>query len=644
MATLNYQADYNVVSDEITGYVADKLNVSGTMPADDVVVYVIYTTSGDTDYKVNYYYQDREGTYSLFDSRPEATTTGAYVVLSDDDKIATTTTPSMYVYNGNVKTTVDGKTVQTVETATVAADGTTVLNAFFDQRFKVVFKNYDETILSATTVKDSGYVYGLDSTIVLPLFDDSYESEQVWTLADGTVWNNDNTIQANLDLFDGANTLVLYTTAKVKPIATGDLVVRKLVSGDKAPANGVYNFTLTVNVKVPANTFTPEENLKLQTLRNIAADAAKAAEAAKDDVVKQAELFGGHAKVTTDSAYSYILTDDSNVTMFGKVTSGSVYEFNAYDQYVVEGDTAETDFVTAIVEFFENMVKGLLDNDSTKYTSLPNTEAMLTMVDQYVPNTSGSAIAFRNTDAHNLFDAVKAAADKEQAAQEAMKEVDEFKAGKQFIIISDKEYELTESMRNEDGSYTVTVPFKLAAGESTGFTFEVTSGSAISYVVTENAVGYEDYKGVSIHQHDLTSADQATQSWSEGWLVNSAAGQVTTGSAVGFTFTNMFDNNPVPPVIDPPTDPEDPRDPQDPIDIEDPDVPLAEPDVDEPDIEIEDPDVPLTDVPGDLVEIDEPEVPLGDAPRTGDSSNAIPFVVLMMVGITGLAITRRKFN
>ena len=69
---------------------------------------------------------------------------------------------------------------------------------------------------------------------------------------------------------------------------------------------------------------------------------------------------------------------------------------------------------------------------------------------------------------------------------------------------------------------------------------------------------------------------------------------------------------------------------------------MAEPE--EPPIEIEDPDVPLTDVPGEPIEIDEPEVPLGDAPKTGDSSNAIPFVVLMMVGITGLAITRRKFN
>ena len=475
-------------------------------------------------------------------------------------------------------------------------------------------------------------------------------------------WKVSDRIQDQVALFDDNNVLVLYTTAKVKPIATGDLVVRKLVTGDQAPANGVYNFTLTVNVKVPANTFTPEENLKLQNLRNTAADAVEAAETARARVETQASIFGSHAKVTTNSAYSYILTDDADITMSGKVTSGSVYGFNAYDQYVVEGDAVETGFAAAIADFFENMIKGLLNDDGTEYTSLPNTEAMLTMVDKYVPNTSGSAIAFRNTDAHNLFDAVKAAVDKEQAAKEAIQAVDDFKAGKQFIIISGTEfsrteYELTEAMRNADGSYTVTVPFSLTADRtqeaSIGFTFEVTSGSAIRYVVTENTVGYEGYTGVSVHQHDLTSADQPTQSWSEGRLVNSAAGQVTTGSAVGFTFTNMFDNNSVPPVIDPPSGGGDGYDgpySDDPSDddtiIDDPEVPLAEPDVDDIDdgIEIDDGEVPLTDVPGEALEIDDEQVPLGDAPKTGDANNAIPFVVLMMMAGLGLVVTRRKFN
>ena len=194
-------------------------------------------------------------------------------------------------------------------------------------------------------------------------------------------------------------------------------------------------------------------------------------------------------------------------------------------------------------------------------------------------------------------------------------------------------------VENENGGY-YKVDFWLASGDTINFALQATSGSAIYYRMVESL-------------DTLTSANHTGTS-----IFDSVHGMTTSGTAIDFVafdedaamnyvFTNSYSNN------SRPTDPEDPTDPERPtnpdpegpdIDIEDPDVPLAEPDVDEPDIEIEDPDVPLTDVPGDLVEIDEPEVPLGDAPRTGDSSNAIPFVVLMMVGITGLAITRRKFN
>ena len=106
-----------------------------------------------------------------------------------------------------------------------------------------------------------------------------------------------------------------------------------------------------------------------------------------------------------------------------------------------------------------------------------------------------------------------------------------------------------------------------------------------------------------------------------------------------YTFVNTFED-------DGPVDPGDggdttPTTPPETV-IPDPDVPLAEPE--EPVIEIEDPDVPLIDVPGEEVEIDEPEVPLGDAPQTGDNSNTIPFVVLMLAAVCGLVVTRRKFN
>ena len=194
-------------------------------------------------------------------------------------------------------------------------------------------------------------------------------------------------------------------------------------------------------------------------------------------------------------------------------------------------------------------------------------------------------------------------------------------------------------VENENGGY-YKVDFWLASGDTINFALQATSGSAIYYRMVENldTLTSANHTGTNINIFD--GVHETTTS---GTAIDFVAFDEDT--AMNYVFTNSYSNN------SRPTDPEDPTDPERPtnpdpegpdIDIEDPDVPLAEPE--EPPIEIEDPDVPLTDVPGEPIEIDEPEVPLGDAPRTGDSSNAIPFVVLMMVGITGLAITRRKFN
>ena len=56
-ATLPYQSEYNVESPVIDGYTADKLDVSGTMPANDVEVTVTYTKNS-YNLKINYEYED----------------------------------------------------------------------------------------------------------------------------------------------------------------------------------------------------------------------------------------------------------------------------------------------------------------------------------------------------------------------------------------------------------------------------------------------------------------------------------------------------------------------------------------------------------------------------------------------------------
>ena len=59
-ATLPYQSEYNVESPVIDGYTADKLDVSGTMPANDVAVTVTYKPQTNLSYTVNYYWNGTE--------------------------------------------------------------------------------------------------------------------------------------------------------------------------------------------------------------------------------------------------------------------------------------------------------------------------------------------------------------------------------------------------------------------------------------------------------------------------------------------------------------------------------------------------------------------------------------------------------
>ena len=251
----------------------------------------------------------------------------------------------------------------------------------------------------------------------------------------------------------------------------------------------------------------------------------------------------------------------------------------------------------------------------------------------YAGVATGSAITFRSTDLYELYDAAgvasmtKDAAEKKASAlEDFLKEINRWIDPDIKVVFGNEMHSLSD-YKNADGTYTIS--FNLKDKETLGFDFKVTTGSVISYVISE--VDAQDADSTDIKSN--TGTEYVNKLFVEGSF------EVTTDSFLGYTFTNNYNGS------SDPVDPWDPWTPSDPdpegpdIDIEDPNVPLAEPD-----IEIEDPDVPLTDVPGDLVEIDEPEVPLGDAPRTGDSSNAIPFVVLMMVAGIGLAITRRKFN
>ena len=515
--------------------------------------------------------------------------------------------------------------------ARVAADGSTVLKAFFDQKFRVIFKYADESMLTQNVIKDTGYVYGLGDAVVFPAFTEDLEAA-VWKTEDGTEVAFIDAISGdNLDLFAlEDNTLVLYTTAKVKPLAVGDLVIRKVVTGDQAPAGASFDFTLEVQVTLPDKTLTADEAKELQGYNADVVFSEKALKEAEADLNDAVKLFSKHAKATTISAYEFIMTDDGDETLFGytttgsayQYTTGSVYEFDAYDSFEVTGEDVEKSLLDEIIDFFRAL--------ALAETQPEDEEELLTMLAEEVDSTTNSAISFRLTDAYNLMDAVKAfaEADAEYANAKAAQEAFLKEAGlAKWITINGEKYDLFK-VEGED-YYTTTggaITFTLKDGQSMGFTFDVTSGSAIRYVVTE----VNDDNLVSVHEHGITVNEDNTQKWGEGTLLSGkvAIGNVTTGSATGFTFTNDYGNKQgggtyVPPTIITPPE----------IEIEDPEVPLDEPEI---------PEEPVIEEPG--IEIEEPEVPLGDAPRTGDATNAVPFMALMLFAMAGLVATRRRFN
>ena len=617
-----------------------------TMPAHDVTLVGSWTLAGDTKYTVNYYYQNQDGTYGepLF-TDTLVTTTGDLVFADTTPNGDCVTTPSLYQFNPNAE--------GTVTQATVAADGTTVLNVYFDQVYRVVYKYTDGSVFNYV-IDDTGYIFNRTSSFAPPMlnwdantgadFDNVWydnavpENGQEWN-----VWDIAGAIASGSAAFDKAtNTITLYTTAKVSavPTITGQLNVAKLVNdkGNKTNGNEEFKFELKITEIKQSQVLDPltkDEAEKLHHYNSENRNAQAADEKAQEDLKHAVEAFKGHT-YTTASALSFVIADDNDISLYS-VTTGSEMGWTSYDGWtafdcqgdkIAAGSTQET-VLNKIIEFIKDFAAaGKAMPQSEEATKM----FMKDMMD-YAGVATGSAITFRSTDLYELYDAAgvasmtKDAAEKKASAlEDFLKEINRWIDPDIKVVFGNEMHSLSD-YKNADGTYTIS--FNLKDKETLGFDFKVTTGSVISYVISE--VDAQDADSTDIKSN--TGTEYVNKLFVEGSF------EVTTDSFLGYTFTNNYNGS------SDPVDPWDPWTPSDPdpegpdIDIEDPDVPLAEPD-----IEIEDPDVPLTDVPGDLVEIDEPEVPLGDAPRTGDSSNAIPFVVLMMVGITGLAITRRKFS
>ena len=304
---------------------------------------------------------------------------------------------------------------------------------------------------------------------------------------------------------------------------------------------------------------------------------------------------------------------------YGYETTSSVYEYNLFeDSFAVEKDSnVEGGIVEQIINFIKGFVKW-----RTPLQTL-NPEMALYGLQAAGLSTSGSALAFEYDAASDLFLAAKELIGKEAAYEEAEEALNNYMEsvgriavltvnGEQFILNekdADGNYIYAQ---DKNGNFIWSCDFGLKNGMFEDFTVEVSTGSSVQFIITETYDGGADVTRVN------------------GVTTHSAYGFVTTGST--YLFENIFEEEGgggyTP---EPPEKPEPPKDPEEIID--DPEVPLDEPDV---------PEEPVIE-PGEEI-VDEPEVPLGDAPRTGDTTDAVPFMALMMFAMAGLVATRRKFN
>ena len=429
------------------------------------------------------------------------------------------------------------------------------------------------------------------------------------------------------------NTLVLG-----KP---GEITVTKKVTGDKQPpADTPFKFELQIEVYRPAGT---------NALFAASALADLTLDQAANNVNDAISSLRAESILTTGSQYEYLLTErenefaDAMAVMAMDATSPSAIIFDTDEQFAVtQPENEEYEMKANLLDTIIDLLNDLSIERAQDLTNETMEEVLVDIFEKLAEQLElpeGCTMALDKETVENLIVAAVAYDNTLNSYEEENQPIETTTPSALQLFMNGKAVTPSALIFVEtetDGYYKY--EFELLDGKSAIFGVQATTGSAIRYNIVErltDATSGENYVGTEILFGTDGKVDGVTLGWTD----------FEESQVMGYTVVNNYANNPYIPPVDPvdPVDPGKTDDPTDPdIEIEDPDVPLAEPE--EPVIEIEDPDVPLIDVPGEEVEIDEPEVPLGDAPQTGDNSNTIPFVVLMLAAACGLAVTRRKFN
>lgn len=499
------------------------------------------------------------------------------------------------------------------------------------------------------------------------------------------------------DGFDIANTPYVENQGQ---IAVGKVVTAE--DGATPPsADTEFEFSLKIKAELDQREFDKTVAKEEAALKEAYDKAVKKRDEAyialngSDDGTEKGAVgkFMANAFMTTPSQYQFIMTGDNNDAYYAANTSPSAYVYKLNGEAVEKQEDADTDILASVLDAIKELAKS--------FSSLYNETSFMHQLAEKAEGTSPSALAFRLSDASELLEAHNAYNAADKLVTDTFNAWDNYNVTTPTAIKvfwTDSDNKVTEIKKDiadlVEGWYHI--GFKLLDKEVNSFRVEATTGSAISFKLSETNSNGADATNIIV-----TENGKEVETIS-GLFV--AERGLTTESAYGFTFNNIYkpeggnggggsttisrtvekvwnDNN----------------NPDRPTSIT---VQLLRngevvetvtlsaangwsynwPELDAgytwsvkevnvaegytasvaksgttfiitntystPEENIPDENVPTGSVePGEpLDELEDPEIPLGDAPATGDTNNAAPFMALLLAAIAGLVITRRKFN
>ena len=720
-----YEYTYYVVEESVSGY-ESAYNDENKLDINNTLLQKYVTVSGTKEWKDgNDNHKGETITLELFrDGRSVATTTTAAdwsysfgelpkYALKDADlaagekadghvfeyQVREQDVPAGYVPAYDVKVDVNGNYTINI-TNNVRDDEKTPLNISGEKIWKDGEGQSVEVELfgNGTKIATTSTAYDYDLKAWTYKFDNlpKYDSEGKWityTVKEVPVDGYISTVIPTEEGFDIINTPYVENQ--------GQIAVKKVVTGENTPPEGTeFDFNLKIKAELDLTEFDAVVAKEAKALEDAHTKVVEKQTAANNKLAEAKTVFETSAFMTTASAYQFVLVDDSRNGSFAAVTSPSAVVYNVNGERVgVENEDADKTVLDSVLAMIEKL--------ADSFSSLYNQASFLhQLAEGPVQTTSPSALAFSITDTDNLLKAYaeKRAADKLEAS--TLTAWQNYKVTTPTainIFWNDNGTNKTVTMNPEndlqnDGWYYLN--FKLFNDETNSFELKATTGSMITFAITESRPTQDNYTGTEITViEDATIVDTISGLFTDVWTL-------TTESSYGFTFENKYEDkdndNPPPGKTNISRSVEkvwnDNNNPDRPTAIT---VQLLRngevvetvtlsaangwsynwPELDAgytwsvkevnvadgytasvsrsgntfiitntltttstiPDETIPDENVPTGSVePGEP--LDDPEIPLGDAPATGDTNNAAPFMALMLFAAAGLVITRRKLN